>query len=62
MPLFCCFVSYSLRGERENVSDYHFPVVLTNKGERFEALLEERRNAQLKYCRGCSKYFINGKQ
>lgn len=62
-----------MRAERDNVSFYRIPAILKNRGERLQALSEERRNAwvkalkrgqltdqQFKHWRVCSKHFLHG--
>lgn len=73
MPSFCSVVNCAARYERDRVSFFRFPAVLTNRGDKLNALSVERREAwikalkrgplsetQLNNGRVCSRHFLTG--
>lgn len=74
MPHVCSVVKCSMRSERDRLSFFRFPAVLTNAGDNLNALSSERRNAwvtalkrgplsdsHLRNGRICSRHLITGK-
>lgn len=70
---FCSVINCGMRSERDKVSFYRFPAILTKSGEKNNELSKRRRDAwikalkrgplaetQLKNGRVCFRHFISG--
>lgn len=67
MPSFCSVLYCGMRWERDRVSFFRFPAVVTNKKGKTRELSSERRNKSfserfLKNARVCSRHFIDFQQ